>query len=287
MNNIEALIGMLPYVRKAQGATWVIKYGGSAMTDHHLKESFAQDVTLLKMMGLHPVVVHGGGLEISKVMKRLGKEPVFTDGLRVTDSETLEIAEMVLAGKVNTELVSLINGSGSKAVGLTGKDAGLILARKHRAAKDLGYVGDVERVDSDLVRLLCDQGYIPVICSIGQGEDGTTYNINADSVAGALAGALKAQKLILLTDVKGVYREPDDPASLVHCLSEVESRMLIAEGKISRGMMPKVKACMDALSGGALETKIADGRNPHAILSNLAGHDGGTAVFLSGGGKNH
>jgi acetylglutamate kinase len=281
------LIEALPYIRNFYGSTIVVKYGGNAMINQQLKEAVCQDLVLLKFIGLNPVVVHGGGPEISSMMKRMGKEPSFIDGLRVTDTETMEIAQMVLVGKINTELVSLLNGYGGKAVGLNGKDANLIQAKKHDGKVDLGFVGDVELVNPQLLNILSREGYIPVVSSVGIGVDGASYNINADLVAGVLAGALKAAKLILLTDVEGIYEDPEDPSSLISSISIQRSRELIAQGKIARGMIPKVEACIGALRSGVGRTHIIDGRKLHSILLEIFTNEGiGTMVVKeNGGGK--
>lgn len=281
------LIEALPYIRNFYGTTIVVKYGGNAMINQQLKEAVCQDLVLLKFIGLNPVVVHGGGPEISSMMKRMGKEPSFIDGLRVTDTETMEIAQMVLVGKINTELVSLLNGYGGKAVGLNGKDANLIQAKKHDGKVDLGFVGDVELVNPQLLNILSREGYIPVVSSVGIGVDGASYNINADLVAGVLAGALKAAKLILLTDVEGIYEDPEDPSSLISSISIQRSRELIAQGKIARGMIPKVEACIGALRSGVGRTHIIDGRKLHSILLEIFTNEGiGTMVVKeNGGGK--
>lgn len=273
------LIEALPYIRTFYGSTIVVKYGGNAMINQELKEGVCQDLVLLKYIGLNPVVVHGGGPEISSMMKRLGKESTFVDGLRVTDAETMEIAQMVLVGKINTELVALLNGYGGKAVGVNGKDARLIEAKKYRGNVDLGFVGDIERINPELLHTLSREGYIPVVSSVGVGAQGESYNINADQVAGVLAGALKAEKLILLTDVEGIYEDPKDPTTLISQLSLVKAKALIASGKISQGMIPKVEACMDALGQGVGRTHIIDGRQLHSILLEIFTNEGiGTMV---------
>lgn len=281
------LIEALPYIRNFYGTTIVVKYGGNAMINQQLKEAVCQDLVLLKFIGLNPVVVHGGGPEISSMMKRMGKEPAFIDGLRVTDDETMEIAQMVLVGKINTELVTLLNGYGGKAVGLNGKDANLIQAKKHDDGQvDLGFVGDVELINPELLNILSREGYIPVVSSVGVGADGASYNINADLVAGVLAGALKAAKLILLTDVEGIYENPDNPSSLISSISIQRARELIAEGKIARGMIPKVEACIHALQSGVGRTHIIDGRKLHSILLEIFTNEGiGTMVVTGDNGE--
>lgn len=260
----SVLIEALPYIRTFFGKTFVIKYGGSAMTDPELKKAVILDVILLKYVGVNPVLVHGGGPEISRWMKRVGKEPRFVNGLRVTDEETMEIVEMVLAGRVNKDIVSLINRYGGKAVGLSGHDGNLLTARKHGG--DLGYVGEVEAINADLLHLLNKEGYIPVIASIGAGFDGESYNINADAVAGDLASALKADKLIMLTDVEGIFADENDPTSLISSLEVGRARRMIEEGRISGGMIPKVEACIKALENGVARTHIVDGRSLHSLL---------------------
>ncbi|NLC47288.1 MAG: acetylglutamate kinase [Firmicutes bacterium] len=279
------LIEALPYIRTFYGTTIVVKYGGNAMINQQLKEAVCQDLVLLKYIGLNPVIVHGGGPEISSMMKRLGKEPTFVNGLRVTDDETMEIAQMVLVGKINTELVTLLNRYGGKAVGLNGKDANLIQAKKHDSSQvDLGFVGDVELINPGLLQILNREGYIPVVSSVGVGEDGASYNINADLVAGVLAGALKAAKLILLTDVEGIYEDPEKPETLISSLTVGKARQLIAEGKIARGMIPKVEACIGALRAGVGRTHIIDGRKLHSILLEIFTNEGiGTMVVPDGG----
>lgn len=275
------LIEALPFIRRFYGSTIVVKYGGNAMINQELKEAVCQDLVLLKFIGLNPIVVHGGGPEVSNMMKRLGKEPQFIDGLRVTDSETMEIAQMVLIGKVNTDLVTLFNGYGGKAVGINGKDANLIKAKKHESDVDLGFVGDVELVNPELLHTLNREGYIPIVSSVGVGEDGVSYNINADLVAGMLAGALNAEKLILLTDVEGIYEDFSDPTSLFSSLTIAKAKELIAQGKIGQGMIPKVEACISALKKGVGRTHIIDGRKLHSILLEIFTNKGiGTMVVM-------
>ncbi len=258
------LIEALPYIKKFSGKTIVIKYGGSAMTDEGLKEKFALDVILMKYVGINPVIVHGGGPMIGKTMERLGKKPVFVHGQRVTDKETMYIVEMVLGGKVNKEIVSFINKHGGRAVGLSGKDGGMISARKMRLkGADLGLVGEVKSVDAAVILSVMEQGFIPVIAPMGIGDDSQTYNINADSAAGAIAGALKAEKLLLLTDVKGIQ---DKKGKLLSTLSKKEVELLIKKKIIVGGMLPKVASCFTALKGSVKKTHIIDGRVPHALL---------------------
>lgn len=268
----NVLIEALPYIRTFFGRTFVIKYGGNAMIDDELKKSVMLDLILLKYVGVDPVLVHGGGPAINEMMGKLGKKPTFVSGLRVTDEETMEIAEMVLAGKVNKEIVSLISKYGGKAVGLSGKDGNMIIARKKVVVGednqeiDLGHVGEVEKIDPQVIRILSKEGFIPVISSIGVGYQGESYNINADSVAGELAIALEAAKLILLTDVEGIYEHPDDPKTLISALHIEQARKLVASGNIGAGMIPKVEACIRAVENGVARTHIIDGRTKHSML---------------------
>lgn len=283
----QVLIEALPYIRTFFGRTFVIKYGGSAMTDPELKKAVALDLILLKYVGLNPVVVHGGGPEISQFMKRVGKEPVFVNGLRVTDAETMELVQMVLVGKVNKELVALINRFGGKAVGLSGHDGNLIVARKRGSGgkaggadgPDLGYVGDVEAINPETIDLLSSKGYIPVVATVASGYNGESYNINADAVAGELAVALKADKLIMLTDVEGIYEDPKDKTSLISALQVDRARQLIESGRIEGGMIPKVEACIRAVENGVARTHIVDGRALHSLLLEIFTDQGiGTMV---------
>ncbi len=263
----------LPYIQHFHGRTIVIKYGGNAMTDEALKHSFARDVVLMKLVGMNPVVVHGGGPQIGQLLERIGKKSEFVEGLRVTDSETIDVVEMVLGGLVNKNIVALINTHGGRAVGLSGKDGELIRARKlvlrKKGAMDdediveLGYVGEIESINPSVVNTLDEGDFIPVIAPIGVGEDGKTYNINADTVAGKLAVTLGAEKLILLTNTPGVL---DQRGELLTGLSESRVEELIQEGVISGGMLPKVRCALDAVSEGVRTATISDGRVPHATL---------------------
>ncbi len=290
-NSLETaavLIETLPYMQDFYGKTVVIKYGGNAMINNELKNSVIQDITLLKYVGMRPIVVHGGGPEITSVLNKFGKKTEFISGLRVTDEETVSIAEMVLVGKINTEIVNLLNRHGSKAVGLSGKDANLILAKKHFAEVhengrvsmvDIGFVGEVESINTNILNTLIDSGYIPVIAPIGVGKNGESYNINADYVAGEVAGALGAEKLIMLTDVEGIYRDYQDKSSFISSLSLEEAQQMIAQGSIGGGMIPKVETCIKALQGGTGKTHIIDGRQPHSILLEIFTSQGiGTQV---------
>ena len=280
----EVLLEALPYIREFRGQTIVIKYGGAAMERADLKEPFALDVILLRFVGIKPVIVHGGGPQIGALMKRLGKEPRFVGGMRVTDEETVEIVEMVLVGKINKEIVGLINHHGGKAVGLSGKDAQLLRARRRPHGLpsgeevDIGLVGEVEAVNTEPIRLLEDAGFIPVIAPVGVGANGETYNINADLVAGQVAAALGAGKLIHLTDVQGIR---DRDGHLVSTLSRTDAERLMSEGVIDGGMLPKVESALRALEGGTAKAHIIDGRVPHAILLELFTREGiGTEIVL-------
>lgn len=285
----EVLIEALPYMQKFAGKTIVIKYGGNAMINDEFKRSVIQDIILLKYVGMRPVVVHGGGPEITATLKKFGKKSEFISGLRVTDAETVAIAEMVLVGKINTEIVSLLNHYGARAVGLSGKDADLIIAAKHLAKihedgqsreLDIGFVGDVTQINKGIIETLLDQNYIPVVAPIGVGLKGETYNINADYVAGELAGALGAEKLLLLTDVEGIYRDYNDKSSFISTLSFVEAQEMIKHGTIGGGMIPKVEACVRALTRGAAKTHIIDGRLAHSLLLEVLTDEGiGTEVI--------
>ena len=280
----EVLIEALPYIRAFQGKTIVIKYGGSAMETADLKEPFARDVLLLRLIGIRPVIVHGGGPQIGALMKKLGKEPHFVGGLRVTDPETMELVEMVLVGKLNKEIVGLINVHGGRAVGLSGKDGNLLRARKrlHRmpdgSSVDIGLVGEVETVNADMIRLLEDNGLIPVIAPVGVGAQGESYNVNADLVAGEVAAALRAEKLIHLTDVRGINGED---GRLVSRLTKRDAERLIKANVIEGGMLPKVESALRALEGGAAKAHIIDGRIPHAVLLEVFTHEGiGTEIVF-------
>lgn len=263
----EVLLEALPYIRRFAGCTIVVKLGGNAMGDEALLEQFADDVVLLQSVGLQPVVVHGGGPQIGDLMERLGKKPEFRDGLRVTDAETLDIARMVLVGKVNRDIVAAINTRAPVAVGLSGEDAGLIEAGVRDPA--LGFVGDVKSVRPLIVEQLLAENLIPVVSTIGADDEGQAYNINADTVAGALAGALEAEKVVYLTDVPGVLRDVDDVSSLITEIDSAEARDHIESGVISGGMIPKIGACLDALELGARSAHLLDGRIPHVLLLEL------------------
>lgn len=269
------LVEALPYIQEFYGKIVVVKYGGNAMINEELKEKVMQDVALMKYVGIQPVIVHGGGPEITGFLGKVGKETEFISGLRVTDAETVEIAEMVLDGKINSDIVTLLNRRGVSAVGLSGKDANLIRAKKKLATVyegeeskmvDIGYVGEVEAIDTRLLRDLIAHDYIPVIAPIGVGADGESYNINADYVAAEIAGALGAEKLLLLTDVEGVYKDYEDKSSFISTLTAAEARRYIEDGTLMGGMIPKVEACLRAIEAGAAKTHIIDGRLSHSII---------------------
>jgi acetylglutamate kinase len=271
----RVLVEALPYIQRFKGKTVVIKYGGNAMVDERLKQGFARDVVLMKLVGINPVVVHGGGPQIGKLLERIGKKSEFVQGMRVTDRETMDVVEMVLGGLVNKDIVNLINQHGGRAVGLTGKDGMLIRARKMVLTKpaadeklppeivDIGHVGEVQSIDPELVALLDSGEFIPVIAPVGVGEDGETYNINADVVAGKLAITLQAEKLILLTNTTGVL---DKQGQLLTGLSSAQVKGYIADGTVSGGMLPKVNYALDAVASGVKTAHIIDGRVEHAVL---------------------
>ena len=264
IQKVETLLESLPYIRQFYDKTIVIKYGGHAMVEERLKQSFARDIILMKYVGLNPVVVHGGGPQIGEILKKLGKESRFVKGIRVTDGETMDVVEMVLVGKVNKEIVGLINHYGGKAVGLSGKDGGLIKAKKLKAkGEDMGMVGEVKSVNPKVIETLDRDKFIPVIAPVGVGDDGKTYNINADIVAGNIAAALKAEKLILLTDVAGVL---DKTKKLISALNVAEVKKLIKNKTATGGMIPKLECCLDAIKGGVSKAHIIDGRVEHAVL---------------------
>ncbi|MCX8119138.1 MAG: acetylglutamate kinase [Desulfobacterota bacterium] len=277
IDKAKVLVEALPYIRRFSNKTIVIKYGGSTMEEEGLKRSFALDIVLLKYIGIHPVVVHGGGPQIGEMLSRLGKKSEFVEGMRVTDPETMDVVEMVLVGKVNKELVAMINQQGGKAVGLSGKDGKLIVAQKMRLKKpagdtpspefiDIGMVGEVKAIHPEVIESLERENFIPVIAPVGVGEGGETYNINADLVAGKIAGALKAEKLILLTDVAGVL---DGQRRLIPTLHVAEAKELLAQKVISAGMIPKVTCCLEALNEGVGKAHIIDGTVEHAVLLEL------------------
>ncbi|MGD9694213.1 MAG: acetylglutamate kinase [Thermoleophilia bacterium] len=275
---VGVLLEALPYIRQFAGETIVIKYGGAAMTSPELKASFARDVALLKLVGMNPVVVHGGGPDISRWSDRLGLEVRFVQGLRVTDAPTMEIAKMVLVGKINKEIVAQIHLAGAPAVGLAGDDGGLIAAVKaEREDADLGFVGDVVAIDPWVLESLAE--FVPVVASVGVDADGQSYNINADTVAGRIAGALRARKAIFLTDVPGIFRDISDPESLISECRVRDLRELIAAGSIASGMIPKLGAVTDAIEQGVTEAHVIDGRVPHSVLIEIFTESGvGTKI---------
>ena len=283
-NVAEILIEALPYIQALDQKTVVIKFGGNAMVDENLKSSFAQDIVLLKQVGVNPVIVHGGGPQIGKLLERIGKESRFIEGMRVTDGETMDVVEMVLGGLVNKQIVSLINRHGGRAVGLTGKDGGLINARKMKLAgagaenQDLGQVGEVDSIDPAVVQMLDDDDFIPVIAPIGVGKDGASYNINADLVAGKLATVLGAEKLLLLTNTAGVL---DPEGKLLTGISPEETDQLIEQGIIHGGMLPKVGCALAAVKSGVKTGHIIDGRVKHSVLLELL-TDSGVGTLIRG-----
>jgi len=285
----RVLTESLPYIRRFSGKTVVIKYGGNAMIDEKLKSGFARDITLMKLVGINPVVVHGGGPQIGKLLERIGKQSEFVQGMRVTDSETMDVVEMVLGGLVNKEIVNLIHRHGGNAVGLTGKDGGLIRARKmimRRSSAemnepeiiDLGHVGEVESIDPSIVHMLIHGDFIPVIAPIGVGEDGFSYNINADLVAGKIAEIMKAEKLILLTNTAGLL---DKDGNLLSGLNAKQVQSLIEDGTIHGGMLPKIRCALDAVNSGVKTAHIIDGRVEHAVLLELF-TDQGVGTLIKG-----
>lgn len=287
----KILVEALPYIKKFSGKTIVIKYGGHAMTNQELKQAVMTDIVLMKYVGMNPVIVHGGGPEINALLERLGIKSSFVQGLRVTDCETMEVVEMVLVGKVNKEIVLLLQQQGGKAVGLSGKDGRLIEAQKKYltplneeyaetdALMEMGFVGEVARINPEIIETVVEKGYIPVVAPVGVGEDHVGYNINADYVAGAIAAALKADKLILLTDVEGIYRQFGDPETLLSSVQLDEIPGLINCGVISGGMIPKVQCCIEAIQGGVSTAHIIDGRKPHSLLLEIFTDQGiGTMV---------
>ena len=288
-NVASVLAEAMPYIKRFHGKTVVIKYGGNAMVDENLKNGFARDIVLMKLVGINPVVVHGGGPQISRLLERIGKKSEFIEGMRVTDRETMDVVEMVLGGSVNKEIVNLINSHGGKAVGLSGKDGGMIRARQLIIRRDnpeaadgeivdIGHVGQVDAIDPSLVAVLDQQKFIPVIAPIGVGEDGHTYNINADSVAGKLAITLAAEKLMLLTNTPGVL---DSDGNLLTGLTASEINDLIAAGVIGGGMLPKVRCALDAVGSGVRTAHIVDGRVEHAVLLEVF-TDSGVGTLIRG-----
>lgn len=277
--DVDVLLQALPYIQRFAGATVVVKFGGNAMSSPELFEQFAQDIVMMHSVGMHPVVVHGGGPQIGHWLRRMGKDSEFVDGHRVTDAETLEVVQMVLIGKVNSDIVSALNVHGPVAVGLSGQDAGLIEAAERDPS--LGFVGDVTGVNPSIITRLLSMDLVPVVSTVGSDSDGQAYNINADAVAGAIAEALDAQKLIFLTDVAGLLCDVADPTTLIQRVSTSEAAELIADGTIGGGMIPKIEGCLQAINRGVSEVHLIDGRVPHALLLELFTDAGvGTMVTL-------
>lgn len=273
----EVLTQALPYIKRYTGKTIVVKYGGNAMINETLKQQVMEDIVLLWLIGVKTVLIHGGGPEISETMKKVGKEAVFVDGLRVTDRETMDIVQMVLAGKVNKTLVNLLEMKGGKAVGLSGID-GRIIESKTKDEK-LGFVGEVTKINPQTIEDLLEKGYIPVLSTVGCDKDGNTYNINGDTAAAYIAGALNAERLIMMTDIDGILKDKDDPTTLIHEISLDETEKLYSDGIISGGMIPKVECCVDAIHKGVKTVVILDGRVPHSILMELLTDEGAGTLF--------
>ena len=280
LDKAQVLIEALPYIQSFNRKIIVVKYGGSAMIDEELKKQVIQDVTLLKLVGFKPIIVHGGGKEISRWVGKVGMEPKFINGLRVTDEDTMEVAEMVL-GKVNKSLVQLVEQLGVRAIGISGKDGGLLkVDKKYSNGKDIGYVGEVKEVNADILFDLLEKDFLPVVCPVGLDDDFKTYNINADDAACAIAKAVKAEKLAFLTDIEGVYKDPDDPKTLISELWVEEARKLMEDGYIGGGMLPKLQNCIDAIENGVSRVHILDGRIPHCLLLEIFTNKGiGTAIL--------
>ena len=286
LEKAEVLIEALPYIQRFNRKVIVVKYGGSAMVDEELKRNVIKDVVLLKLVGFKPIIVHGGGKEISRWVGKVGKEAKFVNGLRVTDKETMEIAEMVL-GKVNKELVTLVESLGVKAIGISGKDGGLLKVNKKLSqGQDIGYVGDIKEVNPAILNELLEKDFLPIVCPVGLGDDFATYNINADDAACAIARAMKAEKLAFLTDIEGVYRDPEDTSSLISELFVNEAKALIENGNVGGGMIPKLQNCIDAIESGVNRVHILDGRIQHCLLLEIFTNKGiGTAILREGEGK--
>lgn len=288
MKNFDELAEDMPFIKEMRGKTIVVKYGGNAMLNKELQEKVLADIRFMHAVGINVVVVHGGGPEITNMLNRVGKKSEFVAGLRVTDKETMEIAEMVLVGKINTDLVGILGAQGVNAVGFSGKDGKLMLAKKHLAEVyendqikkvDVGFVGEIYQVNTRLIQSVTSVGYIPVISPIAMGEDGQSFNINADTAAGEIAGAMRADQLVLLTDTKGIYSDFGNEASFIPKLTFAEAVELMRQGKIDGGMIPKVKSCITAIEGGTKHTYIVDGREPHSVLRAVFGQGGiGTEV---------
>ena len=276
----EVLIEALPYIQRFNRKIIVVKYGGSAMVDEELKRHVIQDVTLLKLVGFKPIIVHGGGKEISRWVGKVGMEPVFVNGLRKTDEATMEIAEMVL-NKVNKSLVKLVEELGVNAIGISGKDGGLLkVDKKLSNGEDIGFVGEVKKVNAEILYDLLEKDFLPIVCPVGMDDEYNTYNINADDAACAIARAMKAEKLAFLTDIEGVYKDPDDPKTLISELRVDEAQQLMNDGYIGGGMLPKLQNCIDAIENGVSRVHILDGRIPHCLLLEIFTNKGiGTAIL--------
>ena len=271
----NVLIEALPYIREFYGSVVVIKLGGHVMDNEAMMDSVARDIVLLRYVGIHPIAIHGGGVEISQIMEKMGKEPKFVAGLRITDEETLEIARMVLLGNINQKLVSMIGKHGAKGLGLSGGDVRLVIAKKKdpilvkKKEVDLGWVGEIEKINPEILMIASEKGFIPIVAPIAVDDAGHSFNVNADEVAGSIAMAVKAKKLIMLTDVQGLLKNPSDPSSLVPRLSYAEAKELIDKGIIKGGMIPKISGCMKAIDGGVESAHIINGMHPHSILLEL------------------
>lgn len=280
LDKAEVLIEALPYIQRFNRKIIVVKYGGSAMIDEELKEQVIKDVTLLKLVGFKPIIVHGGGKEISKWVSKVGMKPEFVGGLRVTDEATMELVEMVL-GKVNKELVQLVESLGVRAIGVSGKDGRLLsVEKKYADGEDIGFVGDVKNVNAQILYDLLEKDFLPIVCPIGLDDEYNTYNINADDAACAIAKAMEAEKLAFLTDIEGVYKDPADPKSLISELKVSAAQKLMEEGFIGGGMLPKLNNCIDAIENGVEKVHILDGRIPHCLLLEIFTNKGiGTAIL--------
>ncbi|MBQ4560649.1 MAG: acetylglutamate kinase [Tyzzerella sp.] len=286
LSKAEVLIEALPYIQRFNKKVIVVKYGGSAMVDEALKKRVIQDVTLLKLVGFKPIIVHGGGKDISRMVERVGMTPQFVNGLRVTDAETMEIAEMVL-NKVNKGLVQMVESLGVRAIGISGKDGGLLhVNKKYSEGKDIGFVGEVKKVNTEILWDLLEKDFLPVICTVGLDDDFNSYNINADDAACAIAQAMEAEKLAFLTDIEGVYKNPKDPDTLISELTVTEAKELITDGYIGGGMLPKLQNCIDAIESGVSRVHILDGRIPHCLLLEIFTNKGiGTAILKDDGSR--
>ena len=280
LDKAQVLIEALPYIQRFNRKIIVVKYGGSAMVDEELKKRVIEDVTLLKLVGFKPIIVHGGGKEISKWVGKVGMEPKFINGLRVTDADTMEVAEMVL-GRVNKSLVQLVESLGVRAIGISGKDGALLkVDKKYSDGQDIGYVGDIKEVNGQILYDLLEKDFLPIVCPVGLDDDFNTYNINADDAACAIARAVKAEKLAFLTDIEGVYKDPSDPSTLISELRVDEAKKLMDSGYIGGGMLPKLQNCIDAIEAGVSRVHILDGRIPHCLLLEIFTNKGiGTAIL--------